>query len=198
MMIMPGNNQSAICHYFAGKYPGRIGLLFSPDGWRKPPFYMPYAIDNGCFIKWERDKFFFTLRKAKIYKRDPLWACVPDALKDAETTFRRWKKYNKDVSGYGFKLAFVVQDGMEPQDVPNTHCCFVGGSKEWKKENAHKFKGVAPWLHIGRVNSLSRMEWAKRIGADSVDGNGFFRARDKKYYDFIRWFEGDPQLKLFE
>ncbi len=194
MMIMPGNNQSAICHYLSGKYPGKIGLLFSPDGWRTPPFYMPYAIDNGAFINWDEDNFFFTLRKAKMLKRDPLWVVCPDVVGDAEKTIEQWHKYSKKID---FPLAFACQDGMEPQDVPQeAFCCFIGGSTDFKLNHADKFKGIAPWLHVGRVNSLSRMEWAKNIGADSIDGTGFFRARDKKYYDFIRWFEGDPQLKL--
>ena len=75
-------------------------------------------------------------------------------------------------------------------------CCFIGGSTDWKLDNANKFKGVAVLLHIGRVTTLGRLRWAKEIGADSVDGSGFFRGKGKQYYDFINWFEGDPQIKM--
>ncbi len=196
MMIMPSNNTGFAVGYLFGRYPSKIGLLMSPDGWRAPQFEMPYALDNGCFKRWDMGGFFHMLRKAQLIHK-PLWVCVPDAVADAETTFRRWEKYSNQVADYGFPLAFVVQDGMEPQDVPQTaHCCFIGGSTEFKLNNADKFKGVCPWLHIGRVNGITRIEWAKRIGADSVDGTGFFRARDKKHYDFIKWFVGDPQMRL--
>ena len=197
MMLMPSNNMSGICHYFAGKYPGKIGLLISPDGWRVPPYYLPYALDNGCFTGWNEDGFFQMLRKASLTQA-PLWVAVPDVVADAGVTIRNWWKYYKRVAKHGFPLAFVVQDGMEPQDVPTgAYCVFVGGSTEWKLQNAHKFKGAAEWLHIGRVNTLGRLEWAKWCGADSVDGTGWFRARDKKYYDFIEFFEGKKQKELF-
>ena len=105
---------------------------------------------------------------------------------DAEETNRRWHLYHQRVN---FKKAFVVQDGHEPQDVPKeAYAVFVGGSTDWKLDNAHKFKGVAPWLHIGRVNTEKRLLWAEKIGADSVDGTGFFRGRGKQYFDFLNHF----------
>ena len=97
-----------------------------------------------------------------------------------------------------FPLAFACQDGLEPQDVPKqAFACFIGGSTEWKLNNAHKFKGVRPYLHIGRVSTKNRIIWAEQIGADSIDGTGFFRGRGKQYYDFIEYFEGSRQLNIF-
>ena len=54
-----------------------------------------------------------------------------------------------------------------------------------------------PLLHIGRVTTLGRLKWAEQIGADSVDGSGFFRGRGKQYNDFIEWFLGRKQLPLW-
>ena len=187
MMIMPSNNGSCIVHYFAGRYPGKIGLLYSPDGCRKPPFYMPYACDNGCFKKWDSVAFFTMLQRIKLVAHPPLWVVVPDKVGDAEVTLRRWHRYNKLIE---YPLAFACQDGMEPQDVPSkAFACFIGGTTSWKLENAHKFKGVREWLHIGRVSTEKRMRWAKGIGADSIDGTGFFRGRGKQYNAFVEYFE---------
>lgn len=188
---MPANNTGFITGYLYGKYPKKIGLLISPEGWRIPQFKMQYALDNGCFKKWDKNSFFLMLKRAKMI-HPPLWVCVPDAVADAETTFRRWKKYNSLID---FKKAFVVQDGMEPQDVPNkAYAVFVGGSTEWKLNNAHKFKSDK-WLHIGRVNSEERVLWAESIGANSVDGTGWLRANDKKKQFFIEYFEGRKQMQ---
>jgi hypothetical protein len=196
MMLMI-DNSSMLMGYFAGKYPGRIGMLFSPKHFKVPPYFMPYACDNGAFNGFEEKPFCEMLIKTTRVNRKPMWICVPDKLEDAEETLRLWFLYKKRVSEYG-PLAFVVQDGMEPSDVPHgASCVFVGGSTAWKWNNANKFKGVCEFLHIGRVNSLDKLEFCNDIGADSVDGTGWFRARDKKYYDMIRWFEGDEQQRLF-
>jgi len=191
---MPANNLSGVCHFIAGRYPGKIGILNTPFSWKKPPKYMPWALDNGCFTEWMPDKFMHYLKLSKLL-HPPLWVAVPDVVADPEATLKLWHEWYKKVN---FKLAFVCQDGHEPQDVPKeAECCFIGGTTEWKLNNAHKFNGVRKLLHIGRVTTLTRLKWAERIGADSVDGTGFFRAKGKQYSDFINWFMGDPQLCLF-
>lgn len=194
MMIMPSNDLSGICHFIAGRYPGMIGMLNTPLSWKNPPVYMPWALDNGCFTEWNPDNFRHSLRRSKLVHA-PLWVAVPDVVADAEATLKRWHKWHRQID---FPLAFVCQDGHEPQDVPQkAMCCFIGGSTEWKLNNADKFKGVAKLLHIGRVTTLGRLKWAKQIGADSVDGSGFFRGRGKQYNDFIEWFLGRKQQSLW-
>jgi len=195
MMIMPANDLSGICHYFAGAYPGKIGMLNTPFSWKKVPHYMPYAIDNGCFVRWDKKAFFSILKRASIQRHKPIFVVVPDVVGDAEATMKQWHKYHKKID---FPLAFACQDGLEVQDVPKqAFACFIGGSTEWKLNNAHKFKGVKPYLHIARVSTKNRIIWAEQIGADSIDGTGFFRGRGKQYQDFISYFEGDKQLNLF-
>jgi hypothetical protein len=199
---MPSNNTSGIVHYFAGAYPGKVGLLISPDGWRVPPWYMPYALDNGAFgafmstSPWNEKAYYQMLSRANFCHR-PMWVIVPDVVADADATLKSWHRHKDRVFTLGYKLAFAVQDGMEPNDVPQeAHCCFVGGSTEWKLASAHKFKGVCEWLHIGRVNTPDRLGWAKSIGADSVDGTGFFRGNNYQTRAFIEHFVG-RQERLF-
>ena len=196
MMIMPANNSSGICHYFAGKHPGSIGMLYSPQGWTTPPYYMPYALDNGCFTGFEHQLWRLMLRKVSLVKSPPLWCVVPDEVGDAEETMRLYHFWHKEVLEFGYNTAFACQDGMEPQDVPDVHCCFIGGTTEWKLANGHRFKGVAEKLHIGRVNTPGRLQWASDIGADSVDGTGFFRGSRSQYQAFVRFIDGQKQLTL--
>ena len=194
-MVMPANNMSGLVHYIAGAHKGKIGMLNTPFSWKNPPFYMPYALDNGCFTRWDEPAFFLMLRKASIQRKPPMFVVVPDVVGDADGTMKRWRKHHEQIN---FPLAFACQDGCEPQDVPKeASTCFIGGSTEWKLENAHRFKGVRPHLHIGRVTTGSRLQWAKDIGADSVDGTGFFRGRGKQYNDFIEFFEGKKQRQIF-
>ena len=196
MIIMPANNGSGINHYFAGKYPDKIALLYTPFSYRNPPIYMPFALDNGCFTRWDEEEFFKMLERVKLLKTSPIFVCVPDVVADAVATTERWYKYYHMID---FPLAFVAQDGHKPWDVPpEAFAVFIGGSTEWKLKNAHHFKGAADWLHIGRVNTKKRLDWAKDIGADSVDGTGFFRGRGKQYYDYIEHFEGPERTEAYK
>lgn len=186
MMVMPANHASGIVHYLAGRYPGKIGMLNSPLSWKNPPEYMPWALDNGCFTDWQPDKFKDCLKRA-ISLHAPLWVAVPDVVADPEETLIRWHGWHNEIN---FPLAFVCQDGHESQDVPDkAFCCFIGGTTQWKLKNAHRFKGVRPWLHIGRVNTYQRLRWAEDIGADSVDGTGFFRGDKNQLAGLIEFFE---------
>ncbi len=51
LIIMPSNNSKSIVHYWAGLY-GNLGHLYSPEGWRDPVQWLPYALDNGAFTAY--------------------------------------------------------------------------------------------------------------------------------------------------
>ena len=194
MMVMPANNLSGVCHFLSGRFPGRIGMLNTPHSWKNPPAYMPWALDNGCYTEFNEAKFMHSLFRSRLVHK-PIFVAVPDVVCDPEGTNRLWHDWSKKVD---FAKAFVCQDGHEPQDVPkNAFCSFVGGSTDWKLKNAHKFKGVCEWLHIGRVTTLARIRFAEEIGADSVDGTGFFRGKGKQYADFVEYFMGKKQISIF-
>lgn len=194
-MVMVSNDASGRVHYFAGKYPGKIGWCISPDGWKNPPTYMPYALDNGSFIDWQPALFMEMLCKSTKFHR-PLFIVVPDMVADPEITLRKWHYWHLRIAPFG-PLAFACQDGMEPENVPQkATCCFIGGTTRWKLKNAHRFKGISPCLHIGRVNTYQRLRWAEEIGADSVDGTGWFRGDKDQRAGLIEWFE-QKQGNLF-
>lgn len=193
-MVMPANNGSGIVHYLAGRYPGRIGWCFSPNNWKNPPFYIPYVLDNGVFTNWQPDLFMQTLKRTTRLHR-PLWIVVPDVVGDAEETVKMWNEWYERIEPFG-PLAFACQDGMNPESVPEkAFCCFIGGTTRWKLKNAHRFKGVRPWLHIGRVNTYRRLRWAEDIGADSVDGTGFFRGDKNQLAGLIKFFMGKDRIR---
>lgn len=69
---------------------------------------------------------------------------------------------------------------------------FIGGSTEWKlseeaAELGREAKRRGKWLHMGRVNSLTRLRIASHIGCDSVDGSKVAFAPREATAQIKRW-----------
>ena len=194
MIVMPSNNYKH--KELFEKYPDRIALLLNPHRTGKAYFQFRYAIDNAAFNKFNEIKYFKMLDFSKSYQK-PIFIVCPDVVGCHDRTLALWHYYYPVLKPYDYPIAFVAQNGCTPETVPiEADWIFVGGLDPWKKDNIHKFIGDRP-VHVGRVNSLWMLEYCQELGVASVDGTGWMRARDKKYYDFINWFEGNPQRKLF-
>ena len=194
MIIMPANNSSAVVRGLAKEYPESIGILNTPFSWKKP--FCKYALDNGCFTKFDEKKYFTMLGRAKNYK-EPMFVTVPDVIGCHDRTLILWHYYYPKIKPYNYPIAFVAQDGCTPETVPGeADWIFIGGLDPWKKDNIHKFIGDKP-VHVGRVNSLWFLEYCESLGVASVDGTGWMRARGRQYFDFIEWFEGNHQIGLW-
>lgn len=182
-MVMPSNNSGIEVGRLCGKFPGRLGWLMSPDGWRQPPQWMPYALDNGAFgawknkTEWDEHGFVAHLERARR-AHYPLWVVVPDVVMDRAATIARWNEWAPRVREIlpNTPLAFAVQDGMEVGDVPkDADVVFIGGSTEWKWKYLRLWTENFPKVHVARVNS-ERMLWmADEAGAASCDGTGWMR-----------------------
>jgi hypothetical protein len=218
---MVSNNAGGLVHYLAGRYPGKIGWLIGTNCWKEPRRWLPYAIDNGKFSAWGKDQafggnvdmgkvewteelFFNLLDRCVLCRYKPLWVSVPDEVGNPEQTLYLWDLYEKRIRDYGWPLAFVVQDGMSPKDVPKSaEVVFLGGSTEWKWRNAALFGAVFPRIHVGRVNWVDKLEFCDRLGAESCDGTGFFRGgedcqQSEQLQEFIAGRRRDTeQMKLF-
>lgn len=189
MMVMPSSNRGIHVGYLAGKFPGKIGHLFSPKDQHGPFSFVPYALDNGAFgastagKEWEEGPWFDLLDWAKLSGQRPIWAIAPDVVGDRLRTLRRWDLYAPRLAKYGWPMAFAVQDGMTVADVPgNADVLFIGGSTEWKwrtlKMWCEAFNGVTRRcipVHVGRVNSYHRLWECHDAGAESCDGTGWIR-----------------------
>jgi hypothetical protein len=191
---MPTNNSGIQIGYLCGKYPGRLGWLISPGGWRKPPSWMPYALDNGAFSawlnkrEWDEQAFIDLLDRTRGHIR-PLWVAVPDVVADAEATKARWPEWSQRIRKIiNVPLAFVVQDGMTAADLPeDADVLFVGGSTEWKWRNLKMWTAAHPRVHVGRVNSERLLWMAHDAGAESCDGTGWMRGGEDRLEDLERY-----------
>lgn len=180
---MVSNNSKGIVHHLATKYPGWIGHLYSPESWRTPIQWIPYALDNGGYTSFARGQAFDSTAYRKLLERArfapyrPLWALVPDVVGDRDGTLRAWDEWMPEVRSYGWPLAFAVQDGMTPGDVPaGASIVFVGGSTEWKRSTFRDWAARGR-CHVGRINTMEWLHKCADAGVESVDGTGWYHDR---------------------
>lgn len=203
MLIMGQSNR--IWHYFAGRYPGSVGVLISPSYGKKVPIdpWMPFVLDNDAFTCW-RDKkpwdhgaWLEMLKWVQLTGKTPLWTAVPDVVADKTATLRNWGRYAGDVPN-GWPKAFCVQDGMTPEDVPTeADVVFVGGSDRWKFPNLAMWTESFKRVHCARVNAIQMIHSCEELGCESIDGTGWFRdlARFPRIQRFIEgWRAQHPEL----
>lgn len=135
-----------------------------------------WILDNDAFNgNFDLRKWLKFLLTHEQYKSTCIGVTIPDIVGDAIETLRNFSRYFRIVSDLGYPVAFVSQDGITPEITPWDHFAtlFIGGT------NGHKLgpeavymigeaKHLGKWVHIGRVNSESRLKsfWM----ADSVDG----------------------------
>lgn len=159
---------------------------------------IPWAADNGCYQGLDAP-----LYRAMLATIAGLPGClfvvVPDVVSDAPATIALWREWAPEVARTGHPLAFVAQDGLRSEDVPwnELGCLFIGGSTEWKlgarcAALADEAKRRGLHLHMGRVNGRRRLNYARLIGCDSVDGTGFSRFRDTWLDVAITEWRHDP------
>src|SRR6185437_10052149 len=161
----------------------RIGHLFSPGAQRGPYEFIPYALDNGRFSQqetWREEGWRELLEWAKLSGQRPIWALVPDVVANRNATLHEWKKYASALARFGWPLAFAVQDGMTPSDIPHdADVLFVGGSTEWKWRTVSMWCSIFPRVHVGRVNTYKRLWQCHDAGARSCDGTGLWTRGDQ-------------------
>lgn len=214
MIVMPANNSSMHLGWLAGRYPGRIGWLLSPGGFRRPHHWMPYALDNGAYPAftngkpWDEDAFMEMVRHVggQVVMRElpaPRWVLVPDVVADRDATIARWHEWAPQLRAFGLPLAFAVQDGMSRDDVPDdAEVIFVGGTTEWKWRTVWQWCQQFPRVHVGRVNGYRSLWDCHDAGAESCDGTGWFRGDQNQLAGLERYLEessgakGRPQMRL--
>jgi len=158
---------------------------------------LPYACDNGCFLRWEPNRFGRMLQR---FGPGAEWVAMPDVVGSARGTAVLWDGYTSiydDAEGL-INWALVAQNGLDGLDwdfaLGMCQALFIGGDDSFKESReAAALAGVAKrrgkWVHMGRVNTFRRFRIAYEMGCDSVDGGSYSNWPDRRIPEAIGWLK---------
>lgn len=185
-----------------------VGLMLGPGNsyHLRVDRYPWFAADNGCFTdKWVEDTHLAWLDQ--LPRDRCLFAVAPDVYPDAAATLERSRRYFDLMRGMGFPVALVAQDGAERLDLPweDFDALFIGGERkphardEWKVSPAaaglaRLARSHGKWVHMGRVNSLRRLDLARQMGCLSADGTYVKYTRRARQRDDAQAARGGVEL----
>lgn len=158
----------------------------------------PWAVDNGAFSGFDARLFVHLLDRlhGEGKTRGCLFVAAPDVVADWRATVDLFRVWHPLIAAYGYPVGFVLQDGIHAGNVPWAECAavFIGGSTAWKLSSAAAtLAGYAHALgkhvHMGRVNTLKRIQMAWRIGVDSIDGTNYSMYPDTKIPGSLAWIQ---------
>lgn len=161
---------------------------------------MPWAADNAAFSGFDPAAFVRMLDRIAGVP-GCLWVSCPDVVCDPVATARLFRIWSPLIRAYRLPVAFVGQDGCERGAIPwdRFDCLFVGGGDEWKDgpgtDLVREAKRRGKWAHVGRVNTMRRVERCAAVGADSFDGTGVSEWPDINLPKVLRWI-GRAEYRL--
>lgn len=174
---------------------GLLSVIETPRQGNRPVEGATWCADNGCFSdKWDEVSWWAYLVKNAHRAASCVFAVAPDVVGDAEATLAKSVPWMPMIRELGYPVAFVGQNGQERLPVPwdELDVLFIGGDDEWKlgphaRALVSEAKRRGKWVHMGRVNSLKRMQYAEWIGCDSADGTFIARGPDVNLPKMLRY-----------
>ena len=162
------------------------GFFLTPDAHSLGDWRGRIALDNGAWGAFQQDVEWDPARFAALvarYADGADFVVAPDIVAGGAASLARSITWLPRLLGQTARVLIPVQDGMSPGDMAE-HLgprigLFIGGSTEWKMDNMRPFCELArhhgAWSHVGRVNSVSRINMCLSAGATSFDGTSASR-----------------------
>lgn len=184
---------------------GRLGWMSTPA---QKNTWLPgvqWAADNGCYgAGYPGDDEWLSWLESHPDRERCVFATAPDVVADAAATWQRSAPFLPMIRDLGIPAALVAQDGLEVNAVhwAEFDAVFIGGSTAWKlgaaaRAIADEAKARGKWLHMGRVNSWRRLEYARYLRCDSVDGTYLTFGPDTNLPKLLGWLrQGESQGAL--
>lgn len=180
-----------------------LGQLVTPRDRNTPITGLVYAADNSAYSCWDELAFIRMLNRLATNQSKPVFVTVPDYVGNARITNQLWDRWASEVLDRGLVAGYVLQDGQDHSTVPwsDIGALFIGGSTEFKTDKHVRYlvrkannKGI--WVHMGRVNSLRRLQTALDMSVDSIDGSGFSRFAELKLPRALQYIQSSTQMSL--
>lgn len=143
----------------------------------------PYAIDNGAWTAHQKGlPINLALFMYALYRlgRDADWVALPDIVGGGLRSLELSLRWLRIVLCLTERALIPVQDGVEVSDVEpllgRNVGVFVGGSPKtnWKEQTTPAWAAACrrqgAWCHVGRVNTMRRINICATAGATSFDG----------------------------
>lgn len=157
---------------------GCIGQIVTPAEGKQPLQGVDWIADNSVFSgKYPGDDVYLAWLAGLPHKDRCRFAVAPDVVADHEATLARSLPILAPIRALGLPVAFVAQNGASVETMPwnEFDALFIGGDTAWKlgaeaRALITEARGRGLWAHMGRVNSLGRLQRAADSGCDSADG----------------------------
>lgn len=163
---------------------------------------IPWAADNDAFLAWD-DRRYTNMLRAVTNLPGCRFVVAPDVVAHSWWTVALFWQWLPSIAATGQTPAFVIQDGQDAAEVPwdEIGALFVGGTTAYKlgpdaERLGREAKRRGLWLHIGRVNSRKRYDYARAVGADSIDGTTFSMFRDTYLPAALTWHRDHLQERI--
>lgn len=176
---------------------GELGMIITPAEGRAPLDDVVFGADNGCYGSgYPGDQRWLSwLAQWTRYADRCLWASAPDVVGDAAATLARSRPFLPRIRQLGLPAALVAQEGAEHLRLPweEFDVLFLGGlTAAWKlgpaaAELVAEARRRGKPVHMGRVNSQKRWNYAHSLGCTSVDGTCLTFAPDLNLVRVRRW-----------
>lgn len=154
---------------------------------------IPWAADNDCFQRLDADAYLRMLHAIRGVT-GCRFVTAPDVVGDWHATLERWRYWRDTLAMLELPAAYVLQDGQPPHLVPwdDVAAVFIGGTTEYKlgaaaERLAAEARARGKWVHMGRVNSRRRFDYARAIGCDSTDGTAYSKWRSTHLPRALTW-----------
>ena len=162
------------------EYDTYCGLFTSPKAGFDVSNAKRWAADNGCFLRYEPDKFRAMLERYQAYTSTCKFIVCPDRVQNAVKTIQLFHMWYHSIKAYGYPVAFVLQDGITMDTVPwrLADAIFVGGSNQFKdslicRQIVKKAIRLGMCVHNGRISSPPKIVENNRLGVTSFDSTAY-------------------------
>lgn len=174
---------------------GLLGYIDTPAQGNLRPAGVDWCADNGAFSeRWDADTWWRWLEANAPAAGSCRFAVAPDVVADAWRSHLRALPWLGRMRELGYPVAYVAQNGLELHPVPwhDFQALFIGGDTTWKlgpqaRALVTEAKARGKWVHMGRVNSWKRLQYADAIGCDSADGTYLTFGPDRNLPTLLGW-----------